>query len=121
MTCHDPLRQGGERSGVADHEIVVPVGGGPTLSRVRYFGEPYDAPVYEDAERAPVPVGRICAECEEPITETDRGFLIPHLPSLDIGGGVAAIGELPWHRRCFLRNIGGPGVEGLLDGPQPST
>lgn len=77
---------------------------------MRYFGEPGDAPVYEEIEQAATPVGRRCVSCHDPIEPEDRGYLIPYLPSLetDGGGGSAVIGEEPWHRGCFLRNVLGP-------------
>ncbi len=82
---------------------------------VRYFGPRDDAPIYDDAEEARTPVGEPCAYCEKPIEDGQRGFLIPYLPSLECGGGTHAIGELAYHRICFLTTILGPNLGVLRD------
>ena len=62
-----------------------------------WFGERGDAPVYEDTEEAPVPVGEQCLACPEEIREGESGFLIPW----------AKTGEhFPYHRKCFLQSVG---------------
>jgi hypothetical protein len=60
---------------------------------MRYFGKNYGAPIYEDAEQVPAPVGELCVHCGEAITDGDDGFVLP-------GAGLA-----PYHRACFLRGI----------------
>jgi hypothetical protein len=70
---------------------------------MRIFGELWDAPVCEGADRAPTPVGTPCAWCKEPLVTGDSGVLIPY-------AGPEGLSELPEHRECFLRQIiGSPG------------
>lgn len=83
---------------------------------MRYFGEPHDAPVYEETERASTPVGVPCSSCKVPIEDGDDGFLIPDLFTLGVD---ATIDESPWHRRCLLSEILGPAAR-LLDRPATS-
>lgn len=76
---------------------------------MRWFGEPwpradYRAPACEDDDlRVPVPVGKECVFCGEPIEEGDRGVMIPHLTEewLSI--------EAQAHLNCLLSNFGVPG------------
>ena len=83
---------------------------------MRYFGAPGDAPVYEDTEQGPTPVGRPCLSCTYPVKRSDRGFLIPY------AGGATPGKEEPWHRECFLSDIIGDLAHDLLDsGPRRSV
>lgn len=67
------------------------------------FGEPWDAPVCEDADTAPVPVGEPCGWCKVSIQDGDRGVLMPCL----LGDGHLSM--LPWHRECLMRStVGSP-------------
>lgn len=74
---------------------------------MKWFGDPwpsaeYRAPVCEDdADRVPVPVGGSCAYCDKPISERDRGIVIPHL-----GTAARLDVETYWHLGCFLWTIG---------------
>lgn len=69
-----------------------------------FFGQPWDAPVCEDAPRAPTPVGHPCLDCGLPIQDGDQGFLIPYVR----GPGWVTIE--PHHRLCFLLQILGPHI-----------
>lgn len=68
---------------------------------MRWFGVAPWAPICEDCERVPVPVGQGCARCSEKIIPGDDGLVIPH------HGLDAEPRELPWHRECHLRSIVG--------------
>lgn len=61
---------------------------------MRWFGESWGAPVNEECEQGPTPVGEQCLECEREIGEKDQGVLIPYL---DV--------EAAYHHLCFLRAI----------------
>lgn len=69
---------------------------------MRWFGEPWGAPVNEECGRADVPVGQWCEKCEEPIAEGERGVLVPEQK---FGGSI----ERPWHLACFVESLTGPG------------
>lgn len=70
------------------------------------FGEPWGAPLCDDAERFPeVPTWADCLRCKEAFVEGDAGVLMPHVGSVDarhvVGGSRDAwlVGE---HRECFI-------------------
>lgn len=77
-----------------------------------FFGEPWDAPILEDAVRMPeVPTYAACLRCTEMIGEDDQGFIRPY-----IGGGLDPrylVGVGPGHqltaihRECDLAGIVG--------------
>lgn len=79
---------------------------------MRYFGERIDAPLYEEIEHAPTPVGSICLPCGDLIDADDNGYLIPNLSCPEFGGGVV---ESAWHRECLLTNVLGPLATQLLE------
>lgn len=54
---------------------------------------------HQDIPRVPTPVGQRCQACEAPIASYDRGFVLP----CEEDGLLA---RRPWHRACFLRNLG---------------
>lgn len=64
---------------------------------MRWFGPAPWAPICDDCERAPVPVGMHCARCEEALEDGDEGVLIPAL-------GLRH-GEFAYHADCHLRGI----------------
>lgn len=73
-----------------------------------YFGEPWPSGICDDGTPVPVPVGELCAHCEELITAEDRGTFIgngvwPERPPL-----------VPVHRECALRCVLG-GIGHHLD------
>lgn len=62
---------------------------------MRYFGERWDAPAFDDAVQVDRPVGAVCTPCGEPIAEDDSGTFW--------GDGK------PVHIECWLRmGVGGP-------------
>jgi hypothetical protein len=65
------------------------------------FGEPWDAPMCEDAATAPTPTGEPCGWCRTTIQDGDRGVLIPCV----LTEGRAVV--LPWHRECLMRSTAG--------------
>ena len=74
---------------------------------VVYFGERWDAPVFDGVlcRQAPTPVGEKCRGCDEPVISGDQGFIHPLLSNH--GHGV-----VPIHRECQLRSFLG-GLEHL--------
>ena len=73
---------------------------------MKWFGSPWPsaelrAPVCEDdADRVPVPVGKDCIFCDDPIIASDQGLTIPHMTAERLGIEAQA------HLNCFLRNVG---------------
>jgi hypothetical protein len=61
---------------------------------MRWFGETWGAPVNEECEHAPTPVGEQCLECERVINDGQQGVLLPYM---DV--------EAAYHRLCFLRLV----------------
>jgi hypothetical protein len=82
---------------------------------MRWFGEPWPradfrAPVCEDdAEQMPVPVGKPCAGCGQPINTESRGVEIPgYLPGRDASGmKILEFNFAYFHARCFLAEVVG--------------
>lgn len=68
---------------------------------MRIFGKLWDAPVCDDAEPAPTPIGSSCPMCEEAVQEGDRGLLVPHL------GAEGGVSEKAHHAECWLYSIAG--------------
>ena len=68
------------------------------------FGEPWDAPICEDAPRAETPVGVKCLWCQVPIEDGDRGILMAYMGAPDKEPTRA-----PYHRECLmLSTVGSP-------------
>jgi hypothetical protein len=67
---------------------------------MRWFGKSWDAPICEDLEHAPTPLGEPCGWCREPIEEADNGLLIPHVER-------NYTMERPHHIECFIRETAG--------------
>lgn len=65
---------------------------------MKYFGQKFCAPIYQDCEEIDPPVLAPCARCGEFIRSTDSGFAVPVL-----GEPLLAA----YHRACFLRGIVG--------------
>jgi hypothetical protein len=59
-----------------------------SFSELRWWGAPWGAPVNDDCERIPVPVGVPCGCCEKPIAESDQGLTL--------------LRDDPWHLHCYL-------------------
>lgn len=82
---------------------------------MRWFGKSWHAPVNEDTEAAPTPVGVVCSyhECGDLILAGDDGFLIPYVTAtVEDEDNVVLIGfqpHLAYHRDCLGRSIFGYG------------
>ena len=63
-----------------------------------WFGESWGAPVCEESQHLPTPVGDLCTECAQPITEDDQGLLIPF-------AGMTPAVLCSYHLTCFLSTI----------------
>lgn len=81
------------------------------MSNVIFFGEPWDAPILDDATQLPeVPWYAACLRCDEMIGEDDQGLVMPHIGDLDprylvgIGPGHSLIAI---HWECHLAGIVG--------------
>lgn len=69
-----------------------------------YFGEYWNAPVTDGAERVPTPLGEECWSCSSLIIEGDQGSFVP---SFSMPSVMTAV---PVHRECALREVlGGAG------------
>lgn len=67
---------------------------------MQWFGESWGAPVCALIDHVPVPVGELCIECKDGITESDAGFIIPYLEFEKRG-----FTNTFFHRDCFLDSI----------------
>lgn len=75
------------------------------MTTLKYFGRPFDAPMYEGVPEIPTPVGKQCSWCTEPIREGEAGVTMPHMFKNDRGWQAE---ELPAHIECHLRQaLGG--------------
>jgi hypothetical protein len=63
---------------------------------LRYFGEWWDAPAYDDAVLVETPVGVACMSCREPIEQGDSGNLMAYAELDGSTGGIV-------HLECWLR------------------
>lgn len=68
--------------------------------RVAYFGEKWDAPITDDADEVPTPVGEPCITCGESFVMGDSGIRFANGPHA--------------HRECSLRSVMG-GIGHLVD------
>lgn len=72
---------------------------------MRWFGPSAEPPFpADDIERVPIPDGVICARCDEPITASDFGVLIPGLTIVEGGYESRA---LALHDECHVRDLVG--------------
>lgn len=76
-------------------------------SRVRWFGESWQAPICEPDNHAETPVGAPCARCRSRIKRFERGLLI-FAPDHVIEG--LPPNRVAYHIDCFLTEIGGRGI-----------
>jgi hypothetical protein len=74
---------------------------------VKWFGNPWGAPVNETVSRTERPLGVPCASCLVPIADNDNGVLIPTFRK-GVGMAMARPVEEPWHIGCFLATVVGP-------------
>ena len=89
--------------------------------KVKWFGESWGAPVNDDCEQVPIPVGELCANCDELIEADGQGVMLYHLTMDDAG-------YRPYHYECHMRTVLGslghqlgvcscPGNPGTMDDP----
>lgn len=78
---------------------------------MRWFGRSWGAPVNEDGEQVPVPVGSACFRCGRLVDEDDQGVELPYAPP----SGPLTLE--PWHRACFLASLLGPTLAASLHDP----
>jgi hypothetical protein len=70
------------------------------VSSVLYFGEPWDAPLVDDATAVATPVGQVCYACGEQVAAGDRGLIRQVVRMMD---GSPAGSVEPVHAECDLR------------------
>lgn len=63
---------------------------------MKWFGPAPFSPASVETPEVPIPVGAPCAWCEEPITPSDAGYVIPLVD-------VDATRDQPYHADCWLR------------------
>ena len=68
---------------------------------MKWFGTAPFSPACESVPRVAVPVGQLCAWCDEPITSADDGYVIPHLDA------DSTVTERPFHVECNIRQVVG--------------
>lgn len=61
-----------------------------------WFGKKSFSRACEESRQVPIPVGKPCLHCEEPITIDDFGYITPVVEE----SGVRLV---PYHYACFLR------------------
>jgi len=64
---------------------------------MRYFGEPWDAPVCNEGEQVPTPVGSQCEQCHKAIEDGDRGLMLVM---------YSEERDFPVHLSCLFNSIG---------------
>lgn len=69
------------------------------LRLVRIFGSTWDAPVCEGKTAEPAPLGEECLTCNEPITESDEGYILPCFRA------DHSVEWLPQHKECSLLTV----------------
>ena len=70
------------------------------MHEMKWFGQPWGAPMFEFCERVLTPVGEQCSRCEEPVGVGDSGVIMLHIEQ--DGARMR-----PQHRECFLRGLFG--------------
>lgn len=66
---------------------------------MRWFGESWGAPVNDETQHVPTPVGSKCYLCTKPITESSVGFAFPVTWEDEV---------LYAHRGCLMNAVLGP-------------
>lgn len=66
------------------------------LTQIQWFGKSWGAPVCAQNNHKPTPVGKVCIQCDKPISEGDQGV------SMTTAGPDRA----EMHLDCFLTNLG---------------
>lgn len=75
------------------------------MNSTLFFGPRWDAPIVDDAQPTPTPVGKPCYHCGEPVQAGDRGFLRA-VVRMDEHGQPYGSTE-PTHAECDLRGTVG--------------
>jgi hypothetical protein len=65
-----------------------------------YFGKAWDAPITDNAQQVPTPVGTPCLLCEVEIQEGDRGVMVGYW-------GPQGASVAPIHIECQFRSVMG--------------
>jgi hypothetical protein len=96
---------------------------------ITYFGQPWDAPMFDDAEPWPESVvGWTCIQCDESVQEGDSGLVMPYArlgpPGADGEPGKPLCTPGAVHKECHLRAVLGSiehleGRCGVCHGSQP--
>jgi hypothetical protein len=73
---------------------------GNEFGAVHWFGEPWDAPVCDEAARVKVPVDKECDLCMVTFLPTDQGITVPHLSEFK------SVGRSRYHLTCWVRCLG---------------
>ncbi|GIH95367.1 hypothetical protein ACFFMN_23725 [Planobispora siamensis] len=80
-----------------------------------WFGPPWPPEIcYDDGERlavdrrTSVPAGTLCADCDTPIGDGDRGVVMPHLVGLPPPGGAVTTRAAYIHIECQMLSVVGP-------------
>lgn len=74
-----------------------------TDGRIRWFGHSWLAPINDDTEHVPTPVGTVCTDCGESIERGDQGIFMVHV---DLDEERKPHSEYkPQHRECNLRHV----------------
>jgi len=69
-----------------------------------FFGERWDAPMVDDAQQVPTPIGLACFNCTEPVVEGDRGLIRTVVRMVD---GEPVGSAEPTHAECDLIGVMG--------------
>ena len=67
-----------------------------------WFGTDWGAPVCHDMPQIPVPVGRPCLYCTEPIAADDSGIATPLMESV---GNAIVVSTAYYHVECWGRSL----------------
>jgi hypothetical protein len=77
-----------------------------------FFGVRWDAPIVDDADQVPTPVGQMCYVCGQPIEAGDRGLIRAcmrweeHPPDADgYTTSPLPVAALPIHAECDMLGV----------------
>lgn len=76
--------------------------------QVHWFGRSWGAPINEQPED-PIPVGRNCVDCEQPILYGDSGVTMMMLLTYDEESQLGQFVRVPSHLSCHMDAVLGPG------------
>lgn len=69
-----------------------------------FFGDRWDAPLIDEADQVPTPIGQSCFRCGELVAAGDRGLI--RMVARELGGELQAAAE-PVHAECDLIGVVG--------------